>query len=817
MAPSADSAAAKAATTAMSQWQDVTELFGTAAKELKVGHLVHVESFNLFDSMSALELMDPKMDAGMALHGAAPLSIADRLQQKSIPLSFTSARDVLATMDLLFRHEAAWLNGQPLAQTLLTCVYMHRDVIRSLLEALVPRDGSEKSVEDRLETALQQLGGSVSDTLSLVMATFTLMILHTSSHVREVVVRADIYEEEDFSPGTGFDLSIFEWWTRPATEMLLIHTIDRLEKLLAEQRTAAASRGSSKKASKKKTGKAASGAQENNEKPVDSLQGLHTNVKISVSYCEAMLRRLRLRKVLYLVYNEMGLAETLCDLAHAREQFASAQELLKSFATEPLEFDPECLSGKPFGFDPALNRLISSSTPPREVALPTLDDALAIYQKLLEELVAVCSPGVWTTMEEVRVFLSDFSRKKPGIIARSFVLLYLYCDKKIYGKHGFMDWLTEEMVLNGVPSVLLSTQEGVQFSSRSIETVYESLKVYLFNRSRQRARIEYLLEEWGVLQLEASVIDERFTTEMSIPKATYPRYFTAWTLEQVVVLMLQYVSLGFELELYAPSEYSMVYWYLDYLYGSRLQNLNFTWGFIDKMKEIMKDHPRGRGKAGKEENQAGKDDTEETMDPTKARYLREMSYCEMQRSLMRAFFQAFAAMEREELVSATLPTYGTHAIRFQHRFAPFQSLQYPAPLVYEDYLKNSDFSRFAVDLIYKSVEECFKATRTHAEQALLSAISASTATEDETGDATTPVHGDEIKQALQVAIANAVRLARREQEQAAAQGKAGRKSRNHQVSTLNAPTTFSDAVEFSLHPYFPLLRLSRSGPSSERR
>lgn len=73
------------------------------------------------------------------------------------------------------------------------------------------------------------------------------------------------------------------------------------------------------------------------------------------------------------------------------------------------------------------------------------------------------------------------------------------------------------MVMNGVPLVLLSTQEGVLFSSRSIETLYESLKVYLLHRSRQRARIEYLLEEWSVLQAEAVAVDEKFITEMSIP------------------------------------------------------------------------------------------------------------------------------------------------------------------------------------------------------------------------------------------------------------------------------------------------------------
>jgi hypothetical protein len=72
------------------------------------------------------------------------------------------------------------------------------------------------------------------------------------------------------------------------------------------------------------------------------------------------------------------------------------------------------------------------------------------------------------------------------------------------------------MVKNGVPSVLLSTQEGMMFSSHVIEAVYESIKVHLHRRSRQRSRLEYLLEEWALLQIEATTIDDTFVAQMGI-------------------------------------------------------------------------------------------------------------------------------------------------------------------------------------------------------------------------------------------------------------------------------------------------------------
>ena len=46
-------------------WQDVTSGFLDACDQLELGELLHDEMFGLFEAMSAIEMMDPKMDAGM--------------------------------------------------------------------------------------------------------------------------------------------------------------------------------------------------------------------------------------------------------------------------------------------------------------------------------------------------------------------------------------------------------------------------------------------------------------------------------------------------------------------------------------------------------------------------------------------------------------------------------------------------------------------------------------------------------------------------------------------------------------------------------
>ncbi|KAF2889820.1 hypothetical protein ILUMI_16353, partial [Ignelater luminosus] len=46
-------------------WITITNEFLDAVQGLNLGELLHDELFGLFEAMSAIEMMDPKMDAGM--------------------------------------------------------------------------------------------------------------------------------------------------------------------------------------------------------------------------------------------------------------------------------------------------------------------------------------------------------------------------------------------------------------------------------------------------------------------------------------------------------------------------------------------------------------------------------------------------------------------------------------------------------------------------------------------------------------------------------------------------------------------------------
>lgn len=62
------------------EYRDITDEFLQSVEELELGELLHYELFGLFEAMSAIEMMDKKMDIGM-LDG----------KDRNVPLTFETA------------------------------------------------------------------------------------------------------------------------------------------------------------------------------------------------------------------------------------------------------------------------------------------------------------------------------------------------------------------------------------------------------------------------------------------------------------------------------------------------------------------------------------------------------------------------------------------------------------------------------------------------------------------------------------------------------------------------------------------------------
>ncbi|KAA0202499.1 hypothetical protein HAZT_HAZT008354 [Hyalella azteca] len=149
-------------------WTDITTEFFEASKELDLGELLHDELFGLFEAMSAIEMMDPKMDAGMMCNrGARVLTFDKAIKAGVLKLNNLSMEELVGIMDCIFGCLVTWLEGHSAAQTLLTCLYLHKPL----------------TIEDR------------------ALRAFSVLTLKLVALINNIVNIAGVYEEEDFQPG----------------------------------------------------------------------------------------------------------------------------------------------------------------------------------------------------------------------------------------------------------------------------------------------------------------------------------------------------------------------------------------------------------------------------------------------------------------------------------------------------------------------------------------------------------------------------------------------------------------------------------------
>ncbi|KAI6781851.1 N-alpha-acetyltransferase 35 [Emericellopsis cladophorae] len=151
---------------------DITEKFKKASSALQPGEIVKDEFFTLFESVGALEIMDPKMDSGCVKPGDE----FEELYDVSKPLL---PEEVLGIIDQLLCHE-----------TVFTSVYV---------ESLMMPDPTH--IE---EAVFVRRGDTQADAQPMlqVLRAYCLGMLKACAYVNERVKSEHYYEEEDFVTNT---------------------------------------------------------------------------------------------------------------------------------------------------------------------------------------------------------------------------------------------------------------------------------------------------------------------------------------------------------------------------------------------------------------------------------------------------------------------------------------------------------------------------------------------------------------------------------------------------------------------------------------
>ena len=400
-------------------WLDVTKQLDGVAAELRVGQMVHAPQFNLLSAMSALEVMDPKMDAGMATDA---VTVDTALGTPLMPRQ-PSAGQVVHLMDQVLVAEMRWLAGHSLAQTVFTCLYLHNDAAH--IECARPPHHQHPSPGSQRGPAPDPAPRARRDYRFSAMAKGTLKCC---AIVRNMVVQADFYEEEVFVPQT-FGFGMCELTPEPEILAELLRVEQRLTarikwlKMSEEEREAAAESAEAARLARlekiratAEEAAAEAGGEDLPRRRADDLEDpgdgstealLCAEGEDEIALAEALRARVTYRRGylngLFQLHSKGAKAATF---AHKSFKFAQTQltALAKHVglgtAAQSKSEDPS------IGFNADCNRRLLGPAPPRAMEEMSIEQGIAAAESLFGDM---C--GKTTRIFRLACFLADWDSK----------------------------------------------------------------------------------------------------------------------------------------------------------------------------------------------------------------------------------------------------------------------------------------------------------------------------------------------------------------------------------------------------------------------
>uniref|UniRef100_A0A8C6MC98 N-alpha-acetyltransferase 35, NatC auxiliary subunit n=1 Tax=Nothobranchius furzeri TaxID=105023 RepID=A0A8C6MC98_NOTFU len=439
-------------------WVDITHEFKGACKELNLGELLHDKLFGLFEAMSAIEMMDPKMDAGMIGNqvNRKVLNFEQAIKEGAIKVRDLSLPELIGVIDTCFCCLITWLEGHSLAQTVFTCLYVHNP---DLIE----------------EPALKA---------------FALGLLKVCDIAREKVNKAAVFEEEDFQAMTyGFKMA------NNVTDLRVTGMLKDVEDELQR---------------KVKSTRSRHGEQRNPEVEQEHQQ------------CLALFNRIKFTRLLLTSLIAFTKKETsaVCEAQKLVVQAADLLPPIHSSIQFGIQSQNDTTKGDHpimMGFEPLVNQRLLPPTFPRYAKIIKREDMVAYFSKLIERIKTMCDVVNTTNLHGILDFFCEFSEQSPCVLSRSLLqTTFLIDNKKVFGTHLMQDMVKDALRCFVSPPVLsykicylfLFAKDYIDsFVTHCSRPFCNLIQIHGHNRARQRDKLGHILEEFATLQDEAEKVD----------------------------------------------------------------------------------------------------------------------------------------------------------------------------------------------------------------------------------------------------------------------------------------------------------------------
>ncbi|KAI9730933.1 MAG: hypothetical protein M1818_008007 [Claussenomyces sp. TS43310] len=501
---------------------DITDQFVKAAGQLDVGQVIKDDYFTLFESVGAIELMDPKMDTGFLAEG-------DTIDDEYDVGRSLLPEEVLGIIDKLLCLEMAWHMGHPLSQTLFTSLYIDEILGSTPDQNLASQSGGKEwSSED---IALHQ-----------ILRAYCLGLIKTCWHVNNRVQSEHFYEEEDFV-------------THTYNRNLLDDVDDEIIFNYLEKARISSSTSTSeiwKALGQRLTFRTAF------LKTV-SLASERTSIELKTSWDNLLMLLPGLKTA-----GDLAVAVPASFSVKLQRMLASTVPprpiVTVAFDAAYAHLEKMCYDGQ------ALTRVL------KYYDSQSLITFVALFQARNPQ------PSVY-----IRTLLQHYLFGEMIMLGTMSIRQILDDDLASIVLPGdqLLDRANDDVEVPQDPRFNMATRMEI-FRSRAAQSFLDVLRTLCQNRCRTRRTLHHAIADWDVLQLDAEELDielRAFTKEQPIreisltPEPIYQFPLSSWCYLYKLRQMEWHVQMGFELEVYQPDELAGMYWYLQHLASIHLAHL----------------------------------------------------------------------------------------------------------------------------------------------------------------------------------------------------------------------------------------------------
>ncbi|XP_076101281.1 N-alpha-acetyltransferase 35, NatC auxiliary subunit-like isoform X5 [Mytilus galloprovincialis] len=619
---------------AVYHWRDVTSEFIEAAGELELGELLHDASFGLFEAMSAIEMMDPKMDAGMMCNQIQRkvLNFEQAVSADTCKIKELSIPQLIGIIDASMACLVTWLEGHSLAQTVFTNLYLHDPYI----------------IEDRCLKA------------------FSIGMLKIIDHIRDRVNRASVFEEEDFQTMTyGFKMAADITDVRATGMMKEVE--DDINRILKTTRS-----------------KPGEDRQPDIEQEHELNMALYARIKFS-----------RLLLTLLLSLNKEK-CEGVPHVKKLVTQMEEVLPVIKTTLSCGIQPETKEVSKNDYptimGFEPLVNQRLLPPTFPRYTVIKSREECVSYMETLMNQLHILPEITQMVSLHTILDTFKEFSKSSPCVLSRSLIqLTFLPVNKRVFGTIPMVDYL-KDTIRNFIAPPCLSQKSQLYNNAQAktfvdawfmqaVRPVCTLIQIPGHNRARQRDKWGHILEELSALQEEADKVDAYLHQLLSKtePSRQHIACLGNWVLYLILQAMVSYLLAGFELELYATYEYHYVYWYLsEMLYSWMINTLHRADNFLLEHETVADSQQKGKSNKKNKKKKRTK-----TLN-------KEITQAQAEQQLFNGYYKAVLGFRQDGKLFQPNFEFDSEEVRYSHRFQPFTTVSTPPYIHYNQYREMSD-------------------------------------------------------------------------------------------------------------------------------